>query len=95
MTTFTLEGGFNHKTVQVTWEDGELSGDEQLVAIIERWVAGSQGALVVASGGPSASTDHLENPWVANELMQMFLDTPKIVDGSLPAIPEGPEGETF
>ena len=96
MATFTLEGNINGRTgVQITWKDGALSGDEQLVDLAQKWLAANDGHLIVASGGVSASQDHQSNPYTSCELISMLLQHPEIVDGELPTIPPGPEGETF
>jgi hypothetical protein len=88
MTSFTLSGGFNSRPVEITWIDGVLSGDREFVEFTELRAAAPDDQLLVASGGPSASTVHLSDPYAAYELMCMLLDEPEIVSGELPPIPQ-------
>jgi hypothetical protein len=88
MTSFTLSGGFNGRPVEITWIDGVLSGDPELVELTELRATSPDDQLLVAGGGSSASTDHLSDPYAAYELMCMLLDDPEIVSGELPPIPQ-------
>jgi hypothetical protein len=88
MTSFTLSGGFNGHPVEITWIDGVLSGDPEFVQFTELRATARDNQLLVASGGSSASTDYLSDPYAAYELMCMLLDEPEIVSGELPPIPQ-------
>jgi hypothetical protein len=89
MTSFTVLGGFHGRIVEITWIDGVLSGDAELVRLAELRAAAPDEQMITASGGePSASTDPLSDPYVACELIQMLLEEPEIVSGALPPIPE-------
>jgi hypothetical protein len=87
MTSFTLSGGFNGRPVEITWIDGVFSGDPEFVEFTELRAAAPEDQLIVASGGPSASTDHLSDPYVAYKFICMLLEEPEIVSGELPPIP--------
>jgi hypothetical protein len=65
-----------------------LSGDPELIEFTELRATAPDDQLLVASGGPSASTDHLSDPYAAYELICMLLDEPEIVSGELPPIPQ-------
>jgi hypothetical protein len=91
MTSFTIVGGFHGRIVEITWIDGVLSGDPELVRLIELRAAAPEDSLIAAgSGEPSASTDPLSDPHVACEVIQLLLQEPEIVSGALPPIPEPP-----
>jgi hypothetical protein len=78
VTSFTVIGEFNGRTVEITWIDGTLSGDQEILALVQRWAIGSEGEL--------------NNPYMASELMQSLLQDPEIVSGELPPMPEPPDG---
>jgi hypothetical protein len=78
MASFTVIGGFRDRTVEITWNDGTLSGDQEVLALVQRWAIGSEGEL--------------NNPYTASELIQSLLQDPEIVSGELPPMPEPPEG---
>ena len=74
MASFTVIGGFHDRTVEITWNDGALSGDQEVLALVQRWAIGSEGEL--------------DNPYTACELIQSLLKDPEIVSGALPPIPD-------
>jgi hypothetical protein len=91
MTSFTIVGGFHGRIVEITWIDGVLSGDPELVRLIElRATAPEDPLIAVGSGEPGASTDPLSDPYAACEVIQLLLQEPEIVSGALPPIPEPP-----
>jgi hypothetical protein len=94
MTSFTVIGKLHDRFVEITWIDGVLSGDPELVRLTEHQAtaAASEDQLPGASGGePSASTDHLSDPHAACELICLLLEEPEIVSGTLPPLPEQPQ----
>jgi hypothetical protein len=88
MTSFTLAGGFNGRPVEITWIDGMISGDPEFVELAKLRATAQEDQPIVASGGLSASADHLSDPYVAYKFICMLLEEPEIVSGELPPIPQ-------
>jgi hypothetical protein len=91
MTSFTLAGGFKGRYCEISWINGLLSGDTELVEATERWLKSNSGYLVPAGNGVSSSHNHQGNPYVAYDLMKMLLQDPDIVSGELPPTPDPSE----
>jgi hypothetical protein len=77
MTSFTLAGKHNGRIVEITWSDGRLSGDADIVRLTELRA--------------TAPEDQLSDPYTAYRLIQALLDEPEIVSGALPPVAEPPE----
>lgn len=94
MTRFTLQGRrLPDAMVTITWEDGQLSGDADAVAMVRVLAEAYEGQTIVLTPGPSSRHDHLKNPWAARELMCMvFWGLPRQIAGSLPRLPDPPKG---
>lgn len=58
----------------VTWEDGQLSGDQQAILLLQSQAAVWEGREVGPDEGPYTLTDHLQSPistgWLLNMLFQ-------------------------
>jgi hypothetical protein len=91
MTSFTIVGGFHGRIVEITWIDGMLSGDPELVRLVELRATGPEDPLIAAAGGEPSAADPLRDPHVACEVIQGLLQEPEIVSGALPPIPEPSE----
>jgi hypothetical protein len=92
MTSFTIVGGFQGRIIEITWIDGVLSGDPELVRLIELRATTPEAPVIASgSGEPSASTYPLSDPYAASDVIQSLLQEPEIVSGALPPIPEPPE----
>lgn len=96
MTTFTFSSQYHGRQVEVTWTDGMLTGDPSAVGRIQWLAKGFEGHLVGSSAGPSTAHQHLSNPYVAVEFIQMVLG-PKaeLTAGSLPTLSDPPEGAVY
>jgi hypothetical protein len=91
MTTFSitgLRGGKEEDTrVTVTWTDGELSGDEDAIAMIRELAWMYEGQSLRAIVGPTTTHDHLSNPYTACMLIKRVFRTRTTTQiGSLPII---------
>jgi hypothetical protein len=92
MSTFTLQGERDDKTIELTWTDGDLSGDEEAVQFVESLASLYEGA-VIASPTDSTVHDHLKNSASAASLMQMaFSGRPVCTYTDIPPVPEPPKG---
>jgi hypothetical protein len=95
MTSFTLAGSFKGRMVEITWIDGNLSGDPEVVALTKGWAITPEGPEIVPSGSPSRPTDDLSDPYVACMLIQTLLQELEIVSGELPPIADPLEGRDY
>jgi hypothetical protein len=95
MTSFTVAGSFKGRMVEITWIDGNLSGDPEVVALTKGWVTTLEGPEIVSSGSPSRPTDGLSDPYVAYKLIQTLLKDSEIVSGELPPIADPLEGRDY
>lgn len=55
----TITGMYHHRTVRVTWQQGYLAGDAELIAEVQLKAMLLDGQLVGPPGGPYTWTDHL------------------------------------
>jgi hypothetical protein len=69
MTRLTFTGLRNGREISITWEDGALSGDPELVGWIQHIAALAEGRVVGSVGGPYSSHDHLADPYAARALI--------------------------
>jgi hypothetical protein len=84
MTKLTFTGTRNGKQISITWEDGALSGDEQVTGWIKHYAAAMDGQIVGPVGGPYSTTDHLADPYAASELIRSIFPGSVQVEGDLP-----------
>lgn len=72
----TFRGKYRDRDVEILWEDGKLSGDEQTVKAIETEAKLRTGWMVGPPTGPFTSEDHLNSPIsaaiLASELLEGF-----------------------
>ena len=93
MTSFTLSGSFRGRSVDLTWTDGELSGDPEMVKLVQALATSAEGSPAGQPGGPCTIHDHLSNPYTSRSFMQMvFSSRPTLSAGALPPQPDLPEG---
>lgn len=80
---------------EVTWEDGKLSGDSDLVGIIEATARRLDGTYVGPPAFEYTRTEHLRSPYSAIEIMRFYLpDGIEFIDatGDIPKLPPVPDG---
>jgi len=84
MTRLMFTGKRNGRVINITWEDGKLSGDEPTVGWIKYYAAAMDGHSLGPIGGPYVDHDLLQNPYVAAEIIRsMFAGAVRMV-GELP-----------
>lgn len=59
---FTLHGNINNKPSEITWADGQLSGDPLAVALASGAAEGLEMEAVGPPAGPYTITKHLLDP---------------------------------
>jgi hypothetical protein len=92
---FQVKGEHNTFRATITWEDGRLEGPEDLVAAVEREARRLDGKPIVARDADHqtfSTTDHLQNPHSARELIRSQLDPSspfelEVLDGEFPPAP--------
>lgn len=92
MTTFTLHGTFAGREIDLTWADGDLSGDAAAVREVRAIAEGYEGHMTGQPGGPYTTHDHLSSPYTARSLMRMVFTGRPTMTGSVPALPDPPKG---
>jgi hypothetical protein len=86
MTRLTFTGLRNGKSETITWEDGTLSGDPEIVDWIHyvAKIAEASGTIVGGIGGPYATGDYLNDPYAARELIRSVFPGHVSEEGDLP-----------
>ena len=83
------------REVELTWEDGELSGDQDIVDRLTLEAELREGSDVSHTPtGPATQTNHLSDPLSTLRLLQRFIADEDILEltGDVPEAPEVPEG---
>jgi hypothetical protein len=91
MTRLVFTGIRNGRPVRIVWHDGELSGEPALVDWIQRYAAAMDGHSLGPIGGPYVDHDHLQNPYVAAEIIRSVFPGAVEMEGELP-LREAPPG---
>jgi hypothetical protein len=92
MSTFTLRGHRGSQIIEMTWTDGQLTGDPEAIEMVQALAAAMEGQ-VVSSPADITTHDHLSNPASAASLMDMmFSSRSTCVYSDVPPMPEPPEG---
>jgi hypothetical protein len=91
MTRLVFTGMRNGQAISITWEDGELSGDEPTVGWITYYAAAMDGHHLGPTGGPYATHDHLQNPYIAAYVIRSVFPGTVTMQGELP-LREAPPG---
>lgn len=89
--SFTIKGTFGNRTVEITWEDGKLTGPPEVVQIIKADAKVLEREDVGPVGGPFTRTKHLSNPLSASIIIREVLDEVLESSGNVPSPPEVPE----
>jgi hypothetical protein len=87
---FTVSGKFRGRTVEVTWDDGQLSGDEEACKWIKWRVDTFFEGTVILAYGTAGDTNHLADPYRALYVITLglqFPPLPTIIRGGIPPIP--------
>jgi hypothetical protein len=86
LTRLTFAGLRNGRHTSVTWEDGALSGDPDVVEWIEyiARIAEASATIVGGIGGPYSSHDYLASPYSARELILSVFPGEVRQEGDLP-----------
>jgi len=92
MTRFTLRGVRGAHAAAVTWEDGDLSGDPDAVALVRHLAETFEGHPAGQLGGPYTVTHHLVSPYTACAFMRLVFSNRPTLDGALPRLPDPPPG---
>jgi hypothetical protein len=97
VTAFTVHGHWLTMPVTLTWDTGNLTGDEGLVYALTLLAQDREGQEVGCPGGPFTTTHHLESPMSTLVLLLTLLDTdpPVTVTGDAPTQPTDPPGVIF
>jgi hypothetical protein len=84
VTRLVFTGLRNHRRVRVVWHDGALSGDADTVAWIRHLAALLEGQILGPIGGPYTTSRHLQNPYVAAEIIRSIFPGKVRMEGDLP-----------
>jgi hypothetical protein len=84
MTRLTFTGVRNGREISIIWHDGELSGDELTVGWIKYYAAAMDGHALGPVGGPYVRHEHLQNPYVAAEIIRSVFPGKVEMEGELP-----------
>lgn len=87
MSEYTMAFDLGGRTRQVTWKDGELSGDSTAVRELTRAAKIWEGFEVGPPTGPYTTKNHLADPLSAFFLAQEFFGAVEGVSGDLPTAP--------
>lgn len=83
MTSFTVVAQPFGRRVKLTWIDGELTGNRQVVDVVKSQAERYEGRYLMTPKG-ATRYDHLKNPYATLALIRMALgDTVRITEGSL------------
>ncbi len=90
--SFSTTGRIGSQTYTVTWEDGEVTGDQDAVDAIEAYADAHEGKLIGSPSGPFTEVDHLSDPLSAAMIMDEIFDEIISEEGDVPELPDVPEG---
>lgn len=86
---YTVQGTFRDRPIELTWENGTLSGDEIVCRLLE--IESRLMDTTGPSGGPYTTEDHLSNPLSALFIIEVLVNIVE-VSGEVPTIPDVPDG---
>jgi hypothetical protein len=82
---FVISGMFMGKKETLTWEDGKLSSDSQLLLqMMAQKSLDERGNFWGIVNGPGASDNHLLDPYAAGQIATYYLRFPKLVESDVP-----------
>ena len=90
---YTIEGKKGRNKFQVQWDDGEVSGEEDLVQDL-RIEAELQGPLGSIPGPLFEGQDIFNDGIAFYVLTKIYFDDVKVVRGELPEVESVPKGAT-
>lgn len=88
---YQIKGEKLSKEYNLVYNDGQLSGDEFAVRLVETHAEALEGQMVGPVGGPWTETDHLSDSLSALFVMRAAFDEILEVKGDVPEMPEVPE----
>jgi len=88
---FRLRGTRAGVPLEVSWDKGEVAGDQPAILLIEA-EASLVGSLHAPGMEPWEGKQLLEEPWPFYMLANRVLEDLEIVEGEVPPLPEIPEG---
>lgn len=92
MTAITMQATWGDREVELSWQDGMVSGDPEAVAKLRQLAADYEGQSVITLAGVTHH-NHLADPYSAAGLMTDVLGPKaKVIEGGVPMLPEPPEG---
>lgn len=92
MTQFAMQGQLGDRKVILFWQDGKISGDPEAVERLQRLASDNEGYSVPSLAG-FTHRHHLQDPYSTVTLIEMVLGrNAQMIAGSLPPLPEPPEG---
>lgn len=92
MSVFWVRGFLAGREREVRWQNGTLTGDALLVALLPMYERALEGASLGPVGGPYRNRDYLSDPLSAVFLMREVFDSIAASGGDLPVPPTVPAG---
>lgn len=87
---FEVRGRFVNRDVTISWDNGELGGDEFAVRWAKNIAEIREGRSVGPVCGPYTQTKHLDNALSAYFILTQSLDEVYDVTGDVPTVPVTP-----
>lgn len=89
---FTLKGKYNGREVEVTWDNGILSGDDFLVRRLQCEAEAMEGFLIAFPTMGGTMHNHLQDPLSALYLILKQFEEVYESLGDVPQLPDVPDG---
>lgn len=90
--SFTVTGRIGAQSYTVTWDEGEITGDDAAVDAIEAYADAHEGKRIGSPTGPFTEVDHLSDPLSAAMIMDEVFDEITAEEGDVPKLPDVPDG---
>ncbi|EGO63519.1 hypothetical protein [Acetonema longum] len=71
---YTVKGMIHGQDVEVTWEDGRLTGDPDVISLVQLNAMAKEGTEVGWEGQRKTKTNHLDDPGTAAYLIYIEMD---------------------
>lgn len=84
---FTVTGKFKERTAAVAWDNGKLSGDPEVVSLVQQSARDREGLVVSVGDFHETETQHLSDPISSYLLIREVLGKDAVITGTFP-IPE-------
>ena len=90
---WVIKGTYKDKKVELSWQDGKLSGDHSIIGGLLALAKSREGEHTGPVMGPYTLHNHLKDPLTSFFLAGgLFEEDPPIVDGDIPQPPKVPKG---